>query len=82
MSNRLRNKTPSGRLFFRDCRLEAGFPQFPCTLLPMQYGIGENSCGQILKKGTSGGNKVKERGKGKKGGKGGKVGKWGGDMKP
>ena len=41
-----------------------GFPQFSCALVQMRYSIRENSCGHILKGGTSGG---KSERKGKRG---------------
>ena len=59
-----------------DC-IGTGFPQFSCALVQMRYSIGKNGCGHILKRGTSGGKKVKETENGKKGG--GKE-KGGGDM--
>ena len=45
------------------------FPQLSCALVQMRYSIGENDCGHVLKGGTSGGKKMKERGNGKKEGK-------------
>ena len=33
-----------------DC-IGTGFPQFPCVLVQIQYSIGENGCGHILRGG-------------------------------
>ena len=53
-----------------------GLPQFSCALVQMRYRIGDNGCGKILKKVTSGEKTAIEKGlkKNKEGGK------WGGDV--